>query len=101
MKNSGRGGARTGGGRPSEWQNQPTCTIRVPKILVKLLLEIAKELDQGLEDTVVIDPKSLSLDRQFKREHLSLGKIRIYKHSGHKVLRVEDLIWTLQGQLKR
>ena len=24
---SGRGGARTGGGRPSPWQHQPTCTI--------------------------------------------------------------------------
>jgi hypothetical protein len=38
---SGRGGARTGGGRPSPWQHQPTCTIRVPEIFAETLLEIA------------------------------------------------------------
>jgi len=94
---SGRGGARTGGGRPSPWQHQPTCTIRVPEILAETLLEIARELDKGLEETLVIEPKSHGINRQAKKELLSLSQLRIYKHSGHKVLRLEELIRVLQS----
>ncbi|AFY60863.1 hypothetical protein [Synechococcus sp. PCC 6312] len=41
-----RGGKRKGAGRKSAWQNQKTCTIRVPVIIAQQLLEIAHELDQ-------------------------------------------------------
>lgn len=44
---SGRGGQREGAGRKSVWRNGETQTIRVPKILVVQLLEIAKKLDEG------------------------------------------------------
>ncbi len=94
---SGRGGARAGGGRPSSWKNQPTTTIRVPKIFASTLLEIASELDKGLDDTLIVDRKSLSINRQLKKEHLSLSQLRIYKHSGHRVLRLQELLSALQG----
>ena len=98
---SGRGGARTGGGRPSSWQHQPTCTIRVPEFFAETLLEIARELDKGLEETLVIDPKSHGINRQAKKDLLSLSQLRIYKHSGHKVLRLEELIRTLQSSFEQ
>ncbi|HEY9830682.1 MAG TPA: hypothetical protein V6D26_08885 [Stenomitos sp.] len=98
---SGRGGARTGGGRPSPWQHQPSCTIRVPKIFAETLLEIARELDKGLEDTFVVEPKSHGINRQAKKELLSLSQLRIYKHSGHKVLRLEELIRALQSSFEQ
>jgi hypothetical protein len=98
---SGRGGARTGGGRPSHWQHQPSCTIRVPKIFAETLLEIARELDKGLEETLVIEPKSHGINRQAKKELLSLSQLRIYKHSGHKVLRLEELIRALQSSFEQ
>jgi hypothetical protein len=94
---SGRGGARTGGGRPSPWQHQPTSTIRVPEIFAETLLEIARELDKGLDDTLIIDRKSLSVNRQIKKEQLSLSSLRVYKHSGHKVLRLQELLSVLQS----
>ncbi|HEY9669929.1 MAG TPA: hypothetical protein V6D11_00605 [Waterburya sp.] len=94
---SGHGGARTGGSRPSPWQYQPTCTIRVPEILAETLLEIARELDKGLEETLIIDPKSHGINRQVKKEVLSLSQLRIYKHSRHKFLRLEKLIRALQS----
>jgi len=98
---SGRGGARTGGGRPSPWQHKPTCTIRVPKVFAEILLEVAKEFDKGLEETLVIDPKSYSINRQVKKEHLSLSQLRVYRHSGHKVLRLEELVAALQSYRER
>lgn len=94
---SGRGGARPGDGRPSSWRNQPTITIRVPKVFAETLLKIASELDKGLDDTLIIDRKSLSVNRQVKREQLSLSPLRIYRHSGHKVLRLQELVTLLQS----
>ena len=97
MKNSGRGGARSGGGRPSRWQHRPTQTIRVPQIFADVLLEIAKELDQGFRDSLVIDPKALKINRQIKQDVLASSQIRVYKSSGHKVLRLEELMRFLQS----
>jgi hypothetical protein len=93
---SGRGGKRKGGGRPSNWQQKPTCTIRVPEIFAKILVEIAQELDKGLNEVIVIDPKKMAVSPQVKKEILSLGHLRIYTQSGHKTLRVKDLISALQ-----
>lgn len=99
MVSSGRGGARVGGGRPSRWKNQPTITIRVPEVFAETLLEIAENLDREIEDTLVIDRKSMNVSRQTKKEQLALSQLRIYKHSGHKVLRLEELISVLQSSL--
>lgn len=44
-----RGGRREKSGRKSGWVNSETQLIRVPRILVGRLLEIAKHLDQGDE----------------------------------------------------
>lgn len=93
---SGRGGARAGGGRPSEWQNGPTCTIRVPEVFAQTLLKIAKELDKGFEDEIVVNPKSLTVNPQVKHEKLSLSGLRIYKSQGKKIVRVQELILALQ-----
>jgi hypothetical protein len=93
---SGRGGKREGGGRPSIWQHKPTCTIRVPKIFAEILLATAQELDKGLNEVIIIDPKKMSVSPQVKKELLSLSQLRIYKQSGHKTLRVEELISVLQ-----
>ncbi len=61
MRHSGRGGVRAGGGRPSLWQHQPTCTIRIPKRFEKMILEIAQDLDKCSEDKQLggIKPKTL------------------------------------------
>jgi hypothetical protein len=100
MSKSGRGGTRTGGGRPSPWLRKPTCTIRVPEELAESLLEIARSLDQGSEDVIIVDPKSLKIDRQKKQEYLLLSKLRLYKHSsGRKMIGLEDLLNALQALL--
>ncbi|MBD0261325.1 MAG: hypothetical protein ICV85_16205 [Tolypothrix sp. T3-bin4] len=93
---SGRGGARAGGGRPSEWQNGPTCTIRVPEVFAQTLLKIAKELDKGFKEVIIVEPKSLSVNPQVKHEKLSLSGLRVYKYQGNKVMRVQELILALQ-----
>jgi hypothetical protein len=101
MKSSGRGGARVGGGRPSEWQHTPTKTIRVPEDFAPVLLEVAKKLDEGLDDVIVIDPKSLSVEQQMKKKRLPLSALlHLYKHSGHEVVRVKELISALESLLK-
>lgn len=40
-----RGGYRENAGRKPTWVHQETCTIRIPKILAKKLLELAHVLD--------------------------------------------------------
>jgi len=44
-----RGGYRKGAGRRGEWRNSETQVIRVPKILVPQILEIARSLDRGFQ----------------------------------------------------
>lgn len=97
---SGRDSARARGGRPSEWNHGPTRTIRIPSIFAETLLQIAKELDRGHEDVLTIDPKLLKLTRHQKKENLSLDQLRIYKHSGKKVIRLQDIVLILQEHLK-
>lgn len=43
----GRGGKRTGSGRPSSWQNRKTKLIRVPEKFADELLDIARQMDAG------------------------------------------------------
>ena len=97
MANSGRGGARPGGGRKSAWRNQPTVSIRVPKALVQQILEIAQELDKGYGGTLIIDTASGNVDRQQKatQDRLYLSKVRIYRSGKHKVIRLEELVHNL------
>lgn len=42
-----RGGYRENAGRKPMWVHQETCTIRIPKILAKKVLELAHVLDMG------------------------------------------------------
>ena len=52
MKQSNRGGARTGAGAPSKWNHQPTQAIRIPQQLVSEVLQYARYLDnQGSEQS--------------------------------------------------
>jgi hypothetical protein len=96
MSTSGRGGSRTGGGRPSIWQHSPTRTIRVPEVFAEKLLEIAEQLDKGLDGELIISPKDLKLRSQVKQEKMSFSKIRVYQQAGHKTIRISDLISVLQ-----
>lgn len=99
MSSSGRGGSRSGSGRPSPWKNTPTQTIRVPAIFADKLLEIAQQLDQGLDGELIISPEDYEIRSQAKQERLPLTKLRVYKHSGHKAIRIQELIDVLQAQL--
>ena len=53
----GRGGYRDNAGRKSSWKHSDTCTIRIPKSFAKLLVEIARHLDNG--GKIDIDTKSI------------------------------------------
>ena len=100
MVKSGRGGARAGGGRPSPWHHQPTRTIRIPEVFAATVLEIVKKLDNGCGDIVVVDPKSLTVNQQVKKNQITSPQPRKYIHSGYKVLRVEELVQFLQAYLE-
>lgn len=56
----GRGGYRDNAGRKSSWKHSDTCTIRIPKSFAKLLVEIARQLDNG--EKIDIDTKSIRPD---------------------------------------
>ncbi len=99
MKSSKRGGPRAGGGRPSPWRHEPTCTIRIPKEFKATLLEIAQNIDQASEDTLVIDLKSLAITKQTKKEQINLLKVPIYKHLSEKVVKIADLARAFQEPL--
>ncbi len=43
------GGARENAGRKSGWNNQETCTIRIPKVFAPKLREIAHQWDKKQE----------------------------------------------------
>ena len=87
-------------GRPSEWRNAPTQSIRVPKSLAPKILEIAHELDVGLQEPMIIQPEDLKVQRQEKHASLTLQNIRIYRSSGHDVLRLKELLAVLADALK-
>jgi tRNA(Ile2) C34 agmatinyltransferase TiaS len=42
-----RGGSRENAGRKTAWKNAETQVIRVPKVLVPKLMQIARKLDSG------------------------------------------------------
>lgn len=54
---SSRGGNREGAGRKSAWKSGKTQTIRVPKVFVNRLMQIAHTLDSG--GTIEIVTKSI------------------------------------------
>ena len=90
---------KRGGGRPSPWQNSPTCTIRIPQVFEAILLEVAKNLDQCNEDMLVIDLKSLSIHPQAKKKRVNLLKVQVYKHSSGKVVNIKELVEAFQVHL--
>jgi len=61
-KRSGRGGFRKNAGRKSTWQNQETCTIRIPKIFAETLSELARRLDSGEIFEFATKSKSITYD---------------------------------------
>jgi hypothetical protein len=44
---SGRGGARTGAGRPRRWKHRPLKMVRLPVAFVEKILEVARYMDQN------------------------------------------------------
>lgn len=54
----GRGGYRVNAGRKSSWRHSETQTIRVPKVFVRQLMNLARKLDQG---------ESIDFDTQSKQ----------------------------------
>jgi len=44
---SGRGGARTGAGRPRSWKHRPLKMVRLPVAFVEKILEVARYMDQN------------------------------------------------------
>jgi hypothetical protein len=44
---SGRGGARTGAGRPRRWKHRPLKMVRLPVVFVEKILEVARYMDQN------------------------------------------------------
>lgn len=56
-----RGGHREGAGRKGGWKNSETQVIRVPKVFVAQLMDIAKRLDLG-ESEIFIFPTAPKLD---------------------------------------
>jgi hypothetical protein len=49
-----RGGHREGAGRKGGWKNSETQVIRVPKVFVAQLLDIARLLDSGRSENLVL-----------------------------------------------
>lgn len=111
-----RGGRRERAGRKSAWVNSETQLIRVPKIFVSRLIEIAKHLDQGHEVQLIqvefplddsgqlsifsLDdplPQSLGLRALAKRLCVSSSTLSTHKGYGNEKL----LVWTYQQELKR
>lgn len=87
-------------GRPSPWRQQPKTTIRVPAVLADTLLELAHELDQGLTTPLVIQPQDHQIYAARKTSALDLQRLRVYRHQGHSVLRLEDLVAALAKGLE-
>jgi len=56
LKRDGRGGKRENAGRKSNWKNQDTITIRVPRAIGSRVIEIAHRIDSG--ETIELDTKS-------------------------------------------
>ncbi len=47
LKRDNRGGKRENAGRKSNWKNQDTITIRVPREIVSKVIEVAHRIDSG------------------------------------------------------
>lgn len=90
---------RSRGGRPSHWQNKPTQTIRVPAAFADKLLEVARALDSGCQEPIVIDPKSLSVRQYMRKNQISVTPPNRFSHAGHKVLRAKELVDFFQKYL--
>ena len=56
-----RGGHRKGAGRKGGWMNPETQVIRVPKIFAAQLLDIARRLDLGEPENLVLPVFSIDL----------------------------------------
>ena len=57
-----RGGRRENAGRKSNWKNQDTITIRVPRAIVSRVIELAHRIDSG--ESIELDTQSKNLDNE-------------------------------------
>lgn len=96
MVKSKQDGKKAGGGRPSSWQHQPTGSLRVPVEFHSLLLELARKLDEGWTDPIIVQPEKRTVNRQSKKDQVSLSSLRVYRHAGHKAVRIQELIDALK-----
>lgn len=101
---SGRGGQREGAGRKSAWKNGETQTIRVPKILVAQLLEIAKRLDEG-ELIDFVSQSKLKIESVSKSSSRAIasvtGSSEACPHCGVADWRIEGYRTVKSGQRKQ
>jgi hypothetical protein len=69
-----RGGHRKNAGRKTAWKNIETQVIRVPKVLVPQLMQIARKLDSGelLDFVTKSDPESVANDVELSSAQLNL-----------------------------
>lgn len=76
-----RGGKREGAGGKPTWKNGKTKTIRVPMVLEKEILAIARELDQ----------KGV-IDRDTESKVLNLSGITVSQVRGKSFVFLQDLV---------
>ena len=56
-----RGGRREGAGRKLKWAHGKTTTIRVPEALASEVLQLARQLDLGIQFDNVANSKTIDL----------------------------------------
>jgi hypothetical protein len=76
-----RGGRREGAGAKPAWEHGKTKPIRVPVAIAERVLEVAKDIDQGIFPQPVFLPKVIDL-----------SGIAILRSNGEPVIRLVDLI---------
>jgi hypothetical protein len=58
LKRDGRGGRRENAGRKSIWKNKDTITIRVPRVILFQVIEVAHRIDSG--ENIELNTKSIA-----------------------------------------
>ncbi len=100
-----RGGKRKNAGRKPIWNNSDTCTIRVPRIYARKLMQLARRWDSG--EDVDIDTKSNqvneALDNEFvtesnDRELQQVTKSNIISKQPHSLTHSHFTIDSLEKQ---
>jgi hypothetical protein len=87
-----RGGKRTGAGNKPKWIHGETTTIRVPVALVDRLIEVARELDQGLSSVETNEEKKTAIiDYDTQSKVIDLSGVSVRQVNGILSVYLEDL----------